>query len=537
MHEEQSRYLAKLPYAAGAAADSESREHEPSCLTYTRVDLLDRIRVWAGSTDEKCIFWLNGMAGMGKSTIARTVAREFRDQNRLGASFFFSRGSGDLGNARRFFSTLALQLAKTSSFVKRYICEAIAKYHDIAQQGLSNQWKHLILEPLSRVQAGQFQYQNLVIVIDAMDECECQYDVQRILYLFTQAKALKAIHLRIFITSRPELPIRHGFQDIPTSTHQEFILHDISQSVVDHDISAFFKYELGRIQRDHKLHPDWPGEQHVKCLVERASRLFIYAATTCRFIGESKFPEQRLTQIIQGSDTKQKPERNLDEIYIQILEDSIIRDSDEQERATWIKLFQQTVGPIVISFDLLSVDTLSKFLSIERRQIEAVLRYLHSVLDAPEKEDSPIRLLHPSFRDFLLDKRRCNDARFWVDQKKAHENLYTGCMQLMSASLKRDICGLKWPGEMASNVGGSILTQCIPRHVRYACQYWVNHLRCLSDPLREGTDQREYSKVLKFLQEDFLHWLEALSLMGKLSEGVLMVTDLQSMFTVSDSLN
>jgi hypothetical protein len=106
------------------------------------------------------------MAGMGKSTIACTVAREFHDQNRPGASFFFSRGGGDLGNARCFFSTLALQLAKTSSIAKRYICKAIAKEDDIAQQGLSNQWKHLVLKPLSRVQAGQLQYPNLVIVID-----------------------------------------------------------------------------------------------------------------------------------------------------------------------------------------------------------------------------------------------------------------------------------------------------------------------------------------------------------------------------------
>jgi hypothetical protein len=70
---------------------------------------------------------------MGKSTIARTVAREFHDQNRLGASFFFSRGSGDLGNARCFFSILAQQLAKTSPIIKRYIYEEIAKADDIAQ--------------------------------------------------------------------------------------------------------------------------------------------------------------------------------------------------------------------------------------------------------------------------------------------------------------------------------------------------------------------------------------------------------------------
>jgi hypothetical protein len=367
-------------------------------------------------------------------------------------------------------------------------------------------------------------------VIDALDECESQDDVRLILQLLAEAVELKTIHLRILITSRPELPIRHGFRDIPSSAHQDFILHDIAQSIVDQDISVFFKYELGRIQKDHDLTTDWPSKQNVQCLVNRASGLFIYAATVCRFIRKSKFPEQRLAQIIHSSDAKQDPERNLDEIYTKILRDSVIGDSNEQDTVEMVKRFQQTVGPIVISFDLLSMDLLSRLLSVEQRQIDSVLRHLHSVLGISEKETSPIRVLHPSFRDFLLDKRRCQDTRFWIDTRKAHENLYTRCMLLMSTSLKRDICGLKNPGEIASKVKSSILTQCLPSHVQYACRYWVDHLRRLN----EGAGLHKNSQVLKFLQEDFLHWLEALSLIGKMSEGIRIVTDLQSMFTVSD---
>ncbi|KAF2179765.1 hypothetical protein K469DRAFT_693663 [Zopfia rhizophila CBS 207.26] len=49
--------------------------------------------------------------GTGKSTIARTVARKYYDQKRLGASFFFSRGGGDVGNAGLFVTSIAAQLA------------------------------------------------------------------------------------------------------------------------------------------------------------------------------------------------------------------------------------------------------------------------------------------------------------------------------------------------------------------------------------------------------------------------------------------
>ena len=104
------QYLAKLPQADGAAFDSYRWRHEPQCLPDTRVDLLREITEWS-ETGDKCIFWLNGMAGTGKSTIARSIARKLDSQKRLGASFFFSRGEGDLAEATKFFSTLAFQLA------------------------------------------------------------------------------------------------------------------------------------------------------------------------------------------------------------------------------------------------------------------------------------------------------------------------------------------------------------------------------------------------------------------------------------------
>ena len=88
----QRELLNNLPYAESAAFDSYLRRHDPQCLPNIRVELLQQVRVWADDPDGRCIFWLHGMAGTGKSTIARTVAHEFSSRNRLGASFFFSPG-------------------------------------------------------------------------------------------------------------------------------------------------------------------------------------------------------------------------------------------------------------------------------------------------------------------------------------------------------------------------------------------------------------------------------------------------------------
>jgi hypothetical protein len=91
--------LPVLPIAKGAGFNSYENQHDPRCHPETRVKLLRQITAWADDPQGECIFWLNGMAGTGKSTISRTVAQLFDERKELGASFFFKRGEGDRGHA------------------------------------------------------------------------------------------------------------------------------------------------------------------------------------------------------------------------------------------------------------------------------------------------------------------------------------------------------------------------------------------------------------------------------------------------------
>ncbi|KAF8539152.1 hypothetical protein BDD12DRAFT_805575 [Trichophaea hybrida] len=166
-------HLSKLPYAKGAAFNSGLWEHKARCLRGTRVNLLQEIRTWSEIASDAGIYWLNGLAGTGKSTIARTVARDCHDQKRLGASFFFSRGQGDLGHAAKFFTSLATQLANTIYALKPYVCSAIAENPDISERGIAEQWKYLIFQPLSNVKDVSLQSRQFILVIDALDECFC----------------------------------------------------------------------------------------------------------------------------------------------------------------------------------------------------------------------------------------------------------------------------------------------------------------------------------------------------------------------------
>jgi hypothetical protein len=481
---------------------------------------------WADGNDERCIFWLNGMAGTGKSTIARTIARKYHDQDRLGASFFFSKGGGDVSHASKLFTSIAMQLAKKSSALKRCICEAIAEHTDIASQALRDQWNQLVLRPLSKLKAGSLQ-SPLVLVVDALDECEGENDIQVILQLLGEARVLRAIRLRIFMTSRPETSIRHGFYQIPETGYQDFVLHNISPSVVDQDISIFLEYNLGIIRRECALAADWPGEQAVKRLVQGASGLFIWAATACRFISDGKrFAVRRLSLLLQGDTSVAAPEEKLDEIYIAILNNSISEYHDQEKKELY-RMLKATLGPIAILFSSLSAVSLARLLHIPEKDIYQTLDDLHSILEVPIDRGQPIRLHHPSFRDFLLDKQRCRDEHFWVDEKKAHEALAESCLRLMSENLKRNICHLRTPGALASEVKSCQVEQCLPVDLQYACRYWAQHLQ------RSEARLCDNNHVHKFLQKHFLHWLEALSLIGKMPDSVGIATALQFM-VVSD---
>lgn len=518
----QQQLLSKLPYAIQAAFNSSDQQHDPLCLQHTRVDVLDQIRTWADGIGERRSFWLNGMAGTGKSTIARTIAHEYCEQNRLGGSFFFSRGTQDRTNARKLFTTIAVDLARISSALKDHICTAIAEHNDIAKQSYAEQWKHLILQPLAAWRAAASQ-PPLILIIDALDECDDEKDVQGIIRLFAELKSLEPIQLRIFVTGRPEVSIRLGFRNMPEILHRDLVLNDVPRETTDRDIARYFRQELKNIEL---------SEPSITCLIKKACGLFIWAATVCRYINEGKrVASKRLSLILEGGKSGRNPEKELDEIYTKILSDSISGDYDEEEKKELFDFFRSIVGAIVILFNQLSLKALSKLLDIKEQDVKQTLDDLHSVLNVPDSQIRSIQILHPSFRDFLLNKERCQDPQLQVDERELHGVLADRCLRLMSDKLARDICGLRAPGALARDVQDDRIEQCLPAELQYACRYWVQHLQRSEATLLDG------EQVHIFLEEHLLHWLETLSLMGKTSEGVHAIISLESLVIVSDSLS
>jgi NACHT domain len=523
--------LSKLPSVNEAAFNSFSDQSEPMCHPETRIALLSEINDWALDSQSKCIFWLNGMAGTGKSTISRTIACDFTNRRQLGASFFFKRGEGDRGNASKFFTTIAAQLVQSHPGLRPYLKKVLEMDPAISTKTMKEQFEKLIFGLLSE----SARPLKALIVIDALDECENEHHITIILHLLTRIQFIKSVKLRLLVTSRPELPVRLGFKQIPES-HRDFILHEIPPPVIKHDIGAFLRDELPKIRETYNCLPpsgvgipsDWPTERDMQALVNMAVPLFIFAATMCRFIGETWDwdPVGKLVKVLryQSAGSLTQLENPYGPVLNQILQGNLTRSEKESR----IQEFRNIVGSIVILFEPLSRASLAVLLGIPKITIDRRLHTLHSVLRVPKDPKSPVRLFHLSFRDFLVDSEKRETNPFWVDEADTHNKLVTRCLELLSTgdNLKEDICNLRTPERPRSDIDRQTIDSHLPPDIQYACQYWVYHLK------EGGSIISDDDQVYNFLECHFLHWLESLSLIGRLRQSITMIDNLIAMIEV-----
>jgi hypothetical protein len=456
------------------------------------------------------------------------VARHHHDEGRLAASFFFSRGVGDCSHAGLFVTSIARQLAENKALgMQQSICGALDEHSQIAKQTLQDQWTQLVIQPLSKCDENGDR-RAFLVVIDALDECEEEGSIGIILRLLPQIGGCKNIQVRILVTSRPETPIRHGFNKMEIATHQGFVLHHMPTEVSDRDIKVYLKHHLSTIATERCLEIWWPGEQILTTMVRYSQGLFIWAATACKFIQDGKrFAKKRLQTLLNPDvNTGSEPERHLDAIYTTVLRASVPETYSEEEQKEAYDYLKLILGSIVILFSALSVEALSSLLGLPSKDTSDTIAELHSILDIPEKHNHPLRLHHDSFRSFLLNGNRCKERSMVVNEQQAHSRLAKACVKVMSSILKEDICGQGVPGVLVSDVTISHVLECLPPEAQYACLYWIRHLTLSGQRLLDDGNMHQ------FLREHALHWIEAMSWVGKTSEAIEAMTSLESITKV-----
>ena len=516
-----------MPHTDDAGYRSGNRQ---GCLRGTRRDVLLQLEHWLKNEQDHRVFWLNGLAGTGKSTIAQTFAEISFADGKLGASFFCSRDFEDRSKLQAIFPTIAFQLAYRYPLFRERLLQVLRATPSIGRESLCSQMERVIIEPLKAAPI------RMLIVIDALDECKDEEPASAILSVLSRYVD-KIPQVKFFITGRPEPRIRSGFRLKSLRPITEVLrLHDIERSSVDSDIKLFFGAQLSDIAKtrsDCSLAEDWPGPQNIDILCRKAAGFFIYASTVVKFVSSPHYPPDERLHIIVSlpQDTSHEGRSGIDLLYTQVLGHAF-HDVDSHDHGIYSH-FKSVVGAVMLILYPLSINTLSDLLRNcgTPSRISSSLRTLHSVLLVPAGTEDPVRIFHKSFPDFLTDPGRCTDHRFFIDPSAYHKEILLSCLNVMKERLKRNICHLD-DHVVLSKIEDlpTLRTIHIGSTLEYACQFWTSHLANISD-ISHGVEE-VHNAVDDFFTTGFLFWIEVLVLMRNLDISVYAINEIEKWYTL-----
>ena len=494
--------------------------HHDTCLPGTRESVLDGMMGWAENPQDRHVFWLNGLAGTGKSTIAQTFSGMVAQVESLGASFFCSRDYLDRKELKNIFPTLSYQLACRYPMFRNQIIRVIKLDPSVARNSLISQLKDLIIDPLSSTNIS------CVIVVDALDECVDDQPASAILSVL--GRYVKDLPLvKFFITGRPEPRIRTGFRlPLLEPITQIFLLHEVNLSDVDRDIQLYLREKLTAVAKrrsDFNVSDPWPCNQDLTTLTKKSSGLFIFASTLARFIeSEHHGPHERLQLIITPSDsTVHEGRAGIDSLYTQVLKLAFL---DVKETTVFTNV-RRVLGTVILAFNPLSREDITKILGVDTSIVAATLRHLHSVLLVPADMSKEICVFHKSFPDFLQDHDRCSNPKFLIDTPTHHGDMALGCLGLLK-KLKPNPCNLP---DFTKNWDVPNLKELLEDGVgsatQYACGHWALHVRY--SPTTGSYALRLIASATEFFKANAIQWIEVMSLENQL-EGV--IHSIQSLF-------
>lgn len=438
----------------------------------------------------------------------------------LGASFFFNRGEDDLNSTRLVFSTIAYQLARYHPSFFEPIVEAVKAYVTPGMpQAAQFEVDNLIIQPLFSASRRQ---ERVVAIFDAVDECteKGQKQIPLMLQLLLKIATSVRFPFRVLITTRPELHIEDALQSDEYKDGAEvFTLHDIPRKQADADISLYIQTSLQRISHGSWLLKFRPGS--VEDLTTCSEGLFIFARIAIDFLGDQR------EGIVNAFDALPRPGQSsiassmvtlsqLDKLYDVVLKTALPEGADFLQPPDARLRMGNILGCFAILQDQVSPAAMAAISGYSVQDVRGVLSRLSSII-IMRGNDDPVRPLHATFLQYLIDPARCH-PNYSVEPSLHQNRTATSCLTLLNKhpAVRRNPCDLEDPTVPKVDMQNlrQVVDEKIPTHVQYACLHWATHLfqTAHSDELED--------LLATFCDSRLLLWLEALSLLGRLDLAV-----------------
>jgi hypothetical protein len=474
------------------------------------------------STKAPSVYWLTGLAGLGKTTIAYTICEELKSEGIEFVSFFCSRQL-DSKNSKVLITTICRDLAALFSSFASELLPVLEKDSNIAHARLPLQMEDLFTKPWK---ASLSQHECLpvpVVVVDALDESDCGTEFLKELLNAVDSGELSGI--KFLVTSRPEPTLFDLCKSFPLNAVCK--LHEIDVSNVQKDIEKYLFSAL----------PDLKNEPNLVKLAIQAQGFFIYAATAVRFISSPNQPfsthekHKELQNIVNSWPVSSRgSEQNaVDELYQKILGDAFSDDCICDERL-------HILHTVLCADTRISMSVIAHLSGIDQDTVEKTVESLHAVLFVSPKDEC-VYWYHTSFPDFIFTheqakfsislKQGCSNQEINVfcDRVAHHAILACQCFSIMGKLLHFNMCNLKSSFQFDSDVPGLVDEKLrnIPPVLQYSSQHWATHL------FQAEPADNETNKLLQFLHDfmcnKLLFWIEAMNLIDSKFECASLLKD------------
>ncbi|KAH8092490.1 hypothetical protein BXZ70DRAFT_1010807 [Cristinia sonorae] len=478
--------------------------HRTLCLPHTRTKLLQRISLHLISSSADNVLWLHGVAGCGKSTIAKTISSFFDCQKRLAAYIAFNRFAGE-NSASSFIRTLAYQISTFHPLIRRQIVAGIPKGPEMARMDIRQQFNNLIYNPLNSIANEIAMEGPFIIVLDALDECGSVDAREDLLVALQDNLSRLPRFIRVLITSRPEVDIRNSLCSVPNVTAHN--LNADGGNEIDEDIGVFLKEKLTGVAKMGKnrslrlLESGWPDDEDVRKLAHGASGLFIWAQTLFKAIEAAHDPVERLKAALEGTrPIGMDATSAVNQLYTDALKLASCNWNDDLFRSDFDAVFGTLVAADSVS---LNRNTLDELLADKLNiAAEHTLQHFGSVVTHDFHDSQSFVELHPSFREYLSDRNRCGpDAKWYINADDHCRKLALRCMEYIGKYHGRLIMSSP---EAKSNIRqGKDFTA-----LGHACLYWHHYLARVKVV---EVDTELTSSLIKFLLHSLNHWFVAMT--------------------------
>ncbi|KAH8822112.1 mycorrhiza-induced NACHT/WD-repeat protein [Flagelloscypha sp. PMI_526] len=479
----------EAPFNSDAAQKLGRRE----CTPNTRVKILREIISWAKDNNHpmlSSLFWIFGLAGTGKSTIAQSVC-EMLEKDGLLASSYFCSVQLDSRNSKRIVPTIAYNLAARFPIFEKFLVSKLRHDPGCAYSRISSQFRDQLCGPWGLFMKKAAPQKPCVVIIDALDECDEGNEVLRLILGAIDHDELPGI--RFLVTSRPVDALMK--KALKMSRGPQIALHEVKKEEVSDDIRLFLEEQLHE-----KVEPSI-----IQKLTAQADGLFIYASTLAKhLVPNSDFATQvdiqeRLEQIL-------KPRHQGGVIGLYDLYDRILCDvlSPEKFGPEGLKQRLIILQTLVSMEEATTAHVISDFLGYNVEDVVGIVNGLHSVLFT-RGSGEPIYVIHASFHEFVVSQAQ---GPLTCDPSSIHNRMAQSCLLWMQANLKFNICNIE--SSFTTNDDLPVPLNSIGKSLAYACQHWWTHVTRCTKEGQEGIKQ----KIGEMMEKKGLFWIEVMTLLG-----------------------